>query len=47
MAQSETTNKSADTKIVQSSAIDSTDISNTQNTEDGKKPAMKRRLGMG
>ena len=47
MAQSETTNKSAATEIVQSSAIDSTDISNTQNTKDGKKPAMKWRLGMG
>ena len=46
MAHSETTNKSADTEIVQSSAIDSMDISNTQNTEDSKKPAMKRRLGM-
>ena len=47
MAQSETTNKSTATEIVQSSAIESMDISNTQNTKDGKKPAMKRRLGMG
>ena len=47
MAQSEPMNKSAASEMVQLSAIDSTDISNTQNTEDGKKPAMKWRLGMG
>ena len=47
MAQSETTNKSADTEIIQSSAIESMDVSNTQNNEDAKKPAMKWRLGMG
>ena len=47
MAQSETTNKSADTEIIQLSAIESMDVSNTQNNEDGKKPVMKRRLGMG
>ena len=47
MAQSETTNKSTATEIIQLSAIDSMDISNTQNTKDGKKPAMKWRLGIG
>ena len=31
----------------QSSAIQSMDIGQTQKTEEGKKPAMKRRLGMG
>ena len=47
MAQSETAKKNTDTENLQSSAIDSMDISNTQNTEDGNKATMKRRLGMG
>ena len=47
MSQSEKTKKNGDTEIGQSSAIDSMDIGQTQKTKDGKKPAMKRRLGMG
>ena len=47
MSQSETTQKNGDTEMGQSSAIQSMDIGQTQKTEEGKKPAMKRRLGMG
>ena len=47
MSQSETTQKNRDTKMGQSSAIQSMDIGQTRKTEEGKKPAMKRRLGMG
>ena len=46
MGQSEVINKCAATEIVQLSAMDSTDMTNTQNTEDGTKPAIKHRLGM-
>ena len=47
MSQSETTQKNRDTEMGQSSAIQSMDIGQTPKTEEGKKPAMKRRLGMG
>ena len=47
MSQSETTQKNGDTEMGQSSAIQSMDIGQTQKTEEGKKPAMKRRLGIG
>ena len=47
MLQSETTQKNRDTEMGQFSAIQSMDIGQTQKTEEGKKPAMKRRLCMG
>ena len=47
MSQSETTQKNRDTEMGQSSAIQSMDIGQTQKTKEGKKPALKRRLGMG
>ena len=45
-SQSETTQKNGDTKMGQSSTIQSMDIGQTQKSEEGKKSAMKR-LGMG
>ena len=47
MLQSEKTQKNGNTEIGQSSAIQSMDIGETQKAEEGTKPAMKRRLGMG
>ena len=46
-SQSETTQNNGDTKMGQSSTIQSVDIGQTQKSKEGKKPAMKRRLGMG
>ena len=46
-SQSETTQKNGDTEMGQSSTIQSMDIGQTQKSEEGKKPAMKRRLDMG
>ena len=47
MSHSETTQKNRDTEMGPSSTIQSVDIGQTQKTEEGKKPEMKRRLGMG
>ena len=41
MAQTAPTKTCASSEIVQSTAIESTDMTNTQNSEDGNKPPMK------
>ena len=46
-SQSETTQSNGDTEMGQSITIQSVDIGQRQKSEEGRKPAMKRRLGMG